>query len=644
MRDLRGVLTSASLSTFTAGTCEAVEDPQSVNDVLEPVKRAADEATDLLLVYFAGHGLLLGDGGELHLATTEASDDKAWRSVPYRSLAELIGGCEATTKIVILDCCYSGWALKLPIAVPGGLGVEGTYVVTSSSWTRRSIAPEGMRNTAFTGQLLELLRDGLEGAGELLPMRTLFNHARKRLADAGYPAPQQLDGNTAGAMALVRNVHPYATGRPPAALRATVREEISAALRSSLEDIRQAVAVQSAARVLGRSAEEDLWAALAAVPPMPPATLHAVWDRALAPMTVRPPTDGFTSLGQVVQAAGELAHAGDPAHHPLFRCVEEILARCPTRAAAAALTTWADRHHPGRSVPGPRPPGDHGPSDAAVVVLLSPVATPQRRGKRYDAAIWIHTDADGFTAWYPDPPRYPHAGPLTAKEAQAALGTALYHALDRLARTAAGVQPVIEFVLPQELWDLDVEDWRIGPQRSKIGLQYPTVVRSLERLQQVESHHRWQQQWAAAATHLGDRGRPRIACRSCNAAMNALAFQDFLHRTDQHGAVVLLERRGRDGRIRESLRAGLAAGVPGFLLLRAGASPAAEACRGHRFHRKIAESLAARTTTELPHLTLRLRRSSRPPFDQGFVLLWDDPGRRPHLDTPLTAPTASPST
>ncbi|MDG6108259.1 caspase family protein [Dactylosporangium aurantiacum] len=642
VRDLRDVLTSASLSTFSAETCEVIEDPQSTNDVLAPIKRAASEARDLLLVYFAGHGLLLGDSGELHLATGEASDDEQWRSVPYRYLAELLGGCEAATKIVILDCCYSGWALKLPIAVPGGLGVEGTYVITSSSWTRRSLAPEGMRNTAFTGQLLELMRDGLEGAGDLLPMRTLFNHVRKRLADAGYPAPQQLDGNTAGAMALVRNVHPYATGRPSTELRAAVREEIPAALRSSLDDIRQAVAAQSALRVLGRSAEEDLWAALAAVPPMEPAVLHAIWERALAPMTVRPSTAGFTTLAQLVQAAGELAHAGDPAHHPLFRCVAEILARCPTRAAASALATWADRHRPGPSVPGPRLTEDRRPVDAAVVILLSPAATPERRGKRYHAAIWLYTDTDGFTAWYPDPARYPHAGQMTVKDAQAGLGTVLYDALDRLARTAGDTQPVIEFVLPQELWDLDVEEWRIGPQRSKIGLQYPTVVRSLERLRQVESHQRWQQQWAAAATQLGDRGRPRITCRSCNAAMNTLAFQDFLHRTDQHGAVVLLERHGRGGRNRESLRAGLAAGVPGFLLLRPGASVVAEACRGDRFHRKIAESFAAGTAAELPHLTLRLRRSARPPFDQGFVLLWDDPGRRPHLEAPLVAPAARP--
>ena len=40
--------------------CVTIVDPQDVAAVLDPVRMAAGQVEDVLLVYFAGHGLLFG--------------------------------------------------------------------------------------------------------------------------------------------------------------------------------------------------------------------------------------------------------------------------------------------------------------------------------------------------------------------------------------------------------------------------------------------------------------------------------------------------------------------------------------------------------------------------------------------------------
>ncbi|MEU8820284.1 caspase family protein [Actinoplanes sp. NPDC048796] len=633
--DLRDVLVDASLSTFTAATCEVVTDPASVADVLNPVKAAAHEAEDLLLVYFAGHGLLFGRNRELHLATTQASDDP-WLSVSYRAMADLIESSDAKTKIVVLDCCYSGRAVDLPLGLTvNGFDIGGAYVLTSSSQIKRSIAAEGARNTAFTGRLLALMRDGLAGADDLLSMRTLYANVRDQLSEAGLPLPLQLDGNTAGSMALVRNLHPAAGRRLTSELREVVREEMSVVMRSRLEEMQVAMAALTRDALLPDGPARELRMALEAAPAVEPAVLSAVWTYGVALLPLRPDAVRFADLTALLAEAEDLTWRGDSAEHPYFRCLVAVEQQFPDDPRIRPLATWLAHHRPAGTNSASRGPATV--RESAVVVLLAPAALPGRpvgrRGSRYEASMWLYTDTEGFTSLYPDLDRYGSAVPMTAAEAPARLGAVLYDGLDALARTPGAADPVVEFILPSELWDLEVENWRIGPNRGNLGLQYATVVRSLERLRDVESHQRWRQQWEAAGAELRRRGRVRLVCRSCLGHMSDLDFQDHLHRADQRGAVVLLEQQVAGRRNRDSLRAGTTAGVPGFLWLR---ENAASACAGPAVHRRTA--LVARTPAELARSALRLRQAAKPPFHQGFVLYWDDPNRMPHLDNPLAAP------
>ncbi len=207
---LLGVLTDPTLSGFADAQVTVVLDPADARAVMAPVLQAAAAADDLVLVYFAGHGILAGDGVELHLATGDSVPEQPWTSLPFAYLARVLRRAHATTKILLLDCCYSGRAARdlmgdaVHLAV-NQVGVDGVYVMTSTSGTRAAKAPTGHRYTAFTGGLIHAMRHGTATAGDLLGMPQLFQVVRARMHAAGWPIPEQYHHNNAGNLALVRN-------------------------------------------------------------------------------------------------------------------------------------------------------------------------------------------------------------------------------------------------------------------------------------------------------------------------------------------------------------------------------------------------------------------------------------------------------
>lgn len=177
---------------------------------------ASDQAEDLLLVYYAGHGLL-DDDGHLYL-TLKHTDPKQleFTAVDLNLLKRRLARSRARARVLVLDCCFSGRAIEamgpLPSLVSGQLPPSGTYTLTSTSATRPSHAPPKDRNTAFTGALLGAL-------GEPEPMRLdeIYQHVKHQMDDRGLTAPQCRAVGDTGRIALARGairVPPPRT-RPP---------------------------------------------------------------------------------------------------------------------------------------------------------------------------------------------------------------------------------------------------------------------------------------------------------------------------------------------------------------------------------------------------------------------------------------------
>jgi DNA segregation ATPase FtsK/SpoIIIE-like protein len=205
---LRDVLTHPDLGGFHAEHCRIVAEPASALEVDEYLQVARAEATDTLLVYYAGHGLVEDDRFYLTL-TTSRTNSVRHTCFDYDHIRRALIGSRARTRVVLLDSCYSGQALGLMsadnAADAGLLDIEGTYLLTSSAATAPSKAPVGGRFTAFTEELLDHLRRGDPDGPEGLTLQDTYEHLLRTTIAKGLPRPQQRNAGTAAHVALVRN-------------------------------------------------------------------------------------------------------------------------------------------------------------------------------------------------------------------------------------------------------------------------------------------------------------------------------------------------------------------------------------------------------------------------------------------------------
>ncbi|QTE02968.1 caspase, EACC1-associated type [Streptomyces cyanogenus] len=213
LADLRSALTHETYGILPPEHCRVLADPADHRSVGMALAQAALDADDLLLVYYAGHGLLDEDG-TLHLALSSTDPGHVgFTGVPADLVKRQLGRARARLRVLVLDCCFSGRAVAA-MTEPGSLlsaqlDVSGTYTLTSTTATAPSHAPPGQRHTAFTAALLDALNQA-----EPLTLDDIHQHIDTVLQGAGLPRPQRRSVNTAGGIALVRGpVQPR--GGPP---------------------------------------------------------------------------------------------------------------------------------------------------------------------------------------------------------------------------------------------------------------------------------------------------------------------------------------------------------------------------------------------------------------------------------------------
>lgn len=161
--------------------------------------------------------------GELFLALPGSDpEDPGFTALPYEALRALFvdsGRIRARTRIIILDCCFSGRAIPAMSGdlVSGMVDIEGVYVLTATAANRTALAPPGERYTAFTGALLDLLRDGVPDGPDLLSLDVIFTQLTRTMSRRSLPRPEQVNVRTAAGLALRPNPALRTAPAPPAA-------------------------------------------------------------------------------------------------------------------------------------------------------------------------------------------------------------------------------------------------------------------------------------------------------------------------------------------------------------------------------------------------------------------------------------------
>lgn len=196
--DLESCLINPEIVGFPRAHTISMVDIDQPSTLAERIAETAKKASDTLLVYYAGHGLI-GTNRELRLATSHTRQSVLdFSSLSIESIKQAIRESPAKKKILILDCCFSGRAFDDIMSVErhlvqASLEVEGTYALASTPGTKAAIAPSGERYTAFTGELISVLEGGIEGANVELSLEVIYRELKKRLLEAGFPEPQRVN-------------------------------------------------------------------------------------------------------------------------------------------------------------------------------------------------------------------------------------------------------------------------------------------------------------------------------------------------------------------------------------------------------------------------------------------------------------------
>ncbi len=209
--DLAAALTDPVYGVVAESHCTVLEDQADIRLIGRKLRSAASQAEDLLLVYFVGHGLVAGRRHELYLGLPDSEwAQPAFNSLEYDKLRSAVLDSAAATKIIILDCCFSGRVVSEAMADPvtemvGQIEVDGTYVLASAGRDQVALILPGEDHTAFTGRFLRLLRDGVPDGPALLTIDYLYRQLLIRMKAEGLSQPQKRGTATADLLALARN-------------------------------------------------------------------------------------------------------------------------------------------------------------------------------------------------------------------------------------------------------------------------------------------------------------------------------------------------------------------------------------------------------------------------------------------------------
>ncbi|WHT21807.1 caspase family protein [Crossiella sp. CA-258035] len=272
LADLRRALTDPDTGILDRGQCTVIDTPDSPASLLDRLAAVAGQAEDLLLVYYAGHGIRHPVKERLFLGVRQTSQRSLWGTgVPFDSVREIIEGSPARTRLLLLDCCYSGLAVST--MSPAGVDIQevdvrGTAVIASSPRNERSHSPVGEAHTAFTGEVIRLLQDGSPLRDAPLTVQQLFRSVSAALARRELPRPKGSLGDTSGDLLLRRE-----SGRPGAEVAEPAGRVAAEPVRPDAEVVKPEVRVaaepmRSGAEVVEppvRVAPELIWPGLPVV-------------------------------------------------------------------------------------------------------------------------------------------------------------------------------------------------------------------------------------------------------------------------------------------------------------------------------------------------------------------------------------------
>lgn len=207
LNGMQEILTDEQLCGWPPDRVDTLHNATDSRRFVTTLRQRAREATDALLLYYVGHGTIAADG-ELCLALSDTMwDNPDVTGIEYRHIRSALIGSPARIKIVILDCCFSGRAVQALSGPAQFTGIRGAFVIAAADQAAHVPPPaeQDLACTSFTGELLELIRTGIENGPQVLTLDMIYAHLRTRLRDGHLPDPNRHGSDTAGDFGFARN-------------------------------------------------------------------------------------------------------------------------------------------------------------------------------------------------------------------------------------------------------------------------------------------------------------------------------------------------------------------------------------------------------------------------------------------------------
>jgi hypothetical protein len=223
-------LLTGPLCGWSAAQVTVLRDESSMSEISDQLVSLFVDVSDVALFYYVGHGLV-DDDDQLCLGLVGSRTESHRRhttSLPFEAVRRAILRSPARTKILILDCCFSGLTTRrdntlgphhhhddVVLDLTGG---TGAYTMAASSPYQTAWFETDPRipdpHTYFTRHLASLIETGLLGQPSGLRLHTLFNHVRETLARKGLPKPVSRNIDSGGDFIFARNAS-RDVGPPP---------------------------------------------------------------------------------------------------------------------------------------------------------------------------------------------------------------------------------------------------------------------------------------------------------------------------------------------------------------------------------------------------------------------------------------------
>jgi len=213
-------LLTGELCEWPARRIQKLTDIASPSELARRILTAIKDvdSAGILLVYYVGHGQRTTDG---QLALTVRDTDLDPRALPhtailYDAIAKLLRGCQAATKLVILDCCHAELGAKanyqfLSSDLAEAYPVDGLYFIGASRIHEKAKASIFPELTYFTRAFIDVVQTGIPGKPPVLRLDQIFVELRSRMLRAGLPEPVESGIRGAHQVPFARNAAPSQT-------------------------------------------------------------------------------------------------------------------------------------------------------------------------------------------------------------------------------------------------------------------------------------------------------------------------------------------------------------------------------------------------------------------------------------------------